>query len=489
VCETWFAAHVCEAATRQSYAFWLDRYVLPAFGHLRLDRVDPATVRDVLAKLRKSGASQDVQEAVRCVLGAIFTTAVADRIVPFHPCQGVKLPPDARRPLQILTPTEYDLVRSLIHDPVARLLVDTAVESGCRWGELAELRVKDLDPHAGILTVSRAVVELRPRFHPAGGRYLVKPYPKNGRSRRFRLRHALLADLTAHISAKHLGPGDLLFATAAYYGDHQPVGARPGQTPDLGWTAPGPRGYQYRHDTQAGYGPGGCRCQPCHDAIAAYRATRRAHGKDRPPVGRHTCDGHLSRNWFRTHRWQPALRAAGIERKTTFHDLRHAHASWLLEGGASLEVVRERLGHASIVSTARYLHTLPNADDTALTALDRIHPARRATRIIRALTRSETGTRKPAHPVYARALSGSNGTGPQITFSSSSSFICLRKCMSSSSAAGPMSPAARVSVRSVRRTQKRRVSRLTPSSVAMSAIVRCGLESTCAIASRWNSSE
>jgi site-specific recombinase XerD len=50
------------------------------------------------------------------------------------------------------------------------------------------------------------------------------------------------------------------------------------------------------------------------------------------------------------------------------HDLRHAHASWLLAGGADLQVVKERLGHASIVTTERYLHSLPTADQTALDA-------------------------------------------------------------------------------------------------------------------------
>ncbi|MDX6296081.1 MAG: hypothetical protein QOH50_5411 [Kribbellaceae bacterium] len=54
------------------------------------------------------------------------------------------------------------------------------------------------------------------------------------------------------------------------------------------------------------------------------------------------------------------------------HDLRHAHASWLLAGGADLQVVKERLGHLKISTTERYLHSLPNADETALDALDKI---------------------------------------------------------------------------------------------------------------------
>ena len=54
------------------------------------------------------------------------------------------------------------------------------------------------------------------------------------------------------------------------------------------------------------------------------------------------------------------------------HDLRHAHASWLLAGGADLQVVKERLGHASIATTEKYLHSLPDADETAPDALAKI---------------------------------------------------------------------------------------------------------------------
>ena len=59
-------------------------------------------------------------------------------------------------------------------------------------------------------------------------------------------------------------------------------------------------------------------------------------------------------------------------------DLRHAHASWLLAGGADIQVVKERLGHATIATTERYLHTFPEADETALTAPSAIRNRKRS---------------------------------------------------------------------------------------------------------------
>jgi integrase len=48
-----------------------------------------------------------------------------------------------------------------------RLLVETDIESGLRWGELTELRVKDLDFTTGIVTAARVAVELKAKTRPA----------------------------------------------------------------------------------------------------------------------------------------------------------------------------------------------------------------------------------------------------------------------------------------------------------------------------------
>ena len=66
------------------------------------------------------------------------------------------------------------------------------------------------------------------------------------------------------------------------------------------------------------------------------------------------------------------MKSADLKTRVRIHDLRHAHASWLLAGGADLQVVKQRLGHGSLRTTEKYLHTLPDADETALEALSKM---------------------------------------------------------------------------------------------------------------------
>ena len=181
-------------------------------------------------------------------------------------------------------------------------MVETAIETGMRWGELIALRPRHIDFLRRSVTVEETIVEVSKKHSPTGERYIVKPYPKDNEPRTFGVGQEWLDDVAKHMKQHGVGRDDLLFPTDA-------------GTP-------------------------------------------------------------ISRNTFRTRVWLPAVKASGVDFDVRMHDLRHAHASWLLAGGSDLKSVMERMGHAQIQTTQKYLHALPEADQKNLDALARMRHRR-----------------------------------------------------------------------------------------------------------------
>ncbi|MHC6231906.1 tyrosine-type recombinase/integrase [Arthrobacter sp. MMS24-T111] len=79
---------------------------------------------------------------------------------------------------------------------------------------------------------------------------------------------------------------------------------------------------------------------------------------------------------FWQHHWVPAVHAAqaqGLSKTPRIHDLRHTHASWLIQdGGISLFALSRRLGHASVRTTEQvYGHLMPQALQDGADATER----------------------------------------------------------------------------------------------------------------------
>src|SRR6266568_710098 len=380
VIEEWFPNHIIEASTRQNYHYLLHAYIIPEFGKMRMIDILPSHVREWVARLAEREVGAPTIRQCKVILNAVFTTAFNDQITVLHAGKGVATPAVAKKQKVIVTVSQFDAIYAQLDEALYRLLVETDIETGLRWGELAELRVKDLDTKTGDLTVKRVVVEVNGKFHPTGERFLIKDYPKDGEWRTLRLPHHLVDKLIAWIELKGLGKDDLLFPFEQPTEPRRMI--RPEQLPDpvtLGYTEPNAKGRTYRHGTATAYTAAKCRCQHCRNAMSAYRAKRRAEGKDAPrPLRLVKTDGHIPRDWFRRNIWNPAIERSGIDLHVTPHALRHAHASWLLAGGADIQVVKDRLGHGSIITTQNYLHTLPGADESALKAMDAIRGVRTA---------------------------------------------------------------------------------------------------------------
>jgi integrase len=288
VLEEWFPNHRIELSSRESYHYSLYALVLPEFGKMRMMDVMPSDVRQWITRMEAEKVPLYSIRKAKVVLDAIFKTALNEFVVGLHPGHGVECPATATKTKLIVTPEQFDAVYLAIEDEMCRLLVETDIESGLRWGELTELRPRDIDLATGKLTVSRAVVQLNPKIHPEGKRFYVKQHPKDRKHRTLKLPEHLVKKIEQYVAENGIGKDDLLFR---YTPPPRRVGLLPTDLPDpetLGWTEPNGTGRTYRHGTPSAYGKGQCRCQYCRNAVAAYRNYRERSGKTGPRAGRST---------------------------------------------------------------------------------------------------------------------------------------------------------------------------------------------------------
>ena len=293
----WLPSKHVETSTLAAYRSYLDKHFIPVFGRRPMGKILPSEVQRWVTTATTNGLSAASVSKYHTMLHSVFERALRDRVVTFNPCAHTELPKRVKKKTRTLTPDEYDAILPAL-PAQHRLMVETAIGTGLRWGELIALKPRHLDLFKRTLTVEETIVEVSIKNSPTGARMLTKPYPKDNEPRTMALPQPLVNELADWITARGLGSGDLLFAT-----------------------------------------------------------------RDGTP---------LSRNTFRTRIWRPAVAASGIDFAVRVHDLRHAHASWLLAGGSDLKSVMDRMGHAQITTTQKYLHTLPDADTKNLTALNLI---------------------------------------------------------------------------------------------------------------------
>jgi len=99
------------------------------------------------------------------MLHSIFKRAVRDRDITFNPCEDTELPKVIAKRTRTLTPEEYDRILAALPDQ-HRLMVEVAIGTGLRWGELIALRPRHLDLATGRLVVMETIVEVSKKNSP-----------------------------------------------------------------------------------------------------------------------------------------------------------------------------------------------------------------------------------------------------------------------------------------------------------------------------------
>ena len=365
--------HAVEPNSKMTYAQLLRSHVYPFIGTRRVAEMGRETIHRLLTVvLPEEGASQSTVVNVRTCLSAMMQMAWDHGYRDDNPVKGIRLKHPPSGSIVVATVPQFQRVYAALPHQPARVFARLGVSTGARHCELISFIPEDFDFGGCMLTVSKSTVEVTADFHPEGYRFLTRQYTKNGEHRRMKIDAEVAEnDPGAHCREQHRsGPTHFpvrLFAARTVAARRERISDE--EMEALGYTDPLPNGKQYKHGTLGGYVTAKCRCPGCMQWSADYGRSRKRQktgraerewsaGLRRDPteyMGKHT--------WYRI--WNSAIEEAHLPFRYTPYQVRHTHASWLIDQGVDLERVRHRLGHGDLTTTTRYVKILDEEDSAA----------------------------------------------------------------------------------------------------------------------------
>ncbi|HEY8853914.1 MAG TPA: site-specific integrase [Candidatus Dormibacteraeota bacterium] len=177
--------------TYSGYAVNVRRHIIPALGDVRLDRLSPEQVQNLLNRKLKDGLSSKTVAYIRQVLRTSLDQAMRWNLVSRNVVTLVPAPRKERKVIHPLEPHQVGKFLSAVAGRRLEALYVTTLALGLREGEVLGLQWEDIDLRAGTLRVQRQLQ----RF---GGR-LQLVEPKTDRARRvLDLPQYLVKALTEH---------------------------------------------------------------------------------------------------------------------------------------------------------------------------------------------------------------------------------------------------------------------------------------------------
>lgn len=201
--QSWMPNRDLTPTTRSLYARLLDTRILPGLGDQMLRAINPAQVRSWWINLGKETPTSNAHAYQ--LLKTIYNTALEEKLVKENPCQlkSAGKPPKARD-VQLLTPSELETISKSVPERY-RAAVFVAAWCGLRFGELIELRRKDVRTRNGfiVLTVRRSATRV-------GKKLVVGPTKTQAGSRDVHVPPHVAELLSDHLKS-HTGRGPEAF--------------------------------------------------------------------------------------------------------------------------------------------------------------------------------------------------------------------------------------------------------------------------------------
>ncbi len=182
-------------------------HIIPTIGHLFLADLSRLQAQQWASRLSATQSPGSVRKIVN-VLSAGLQLAVDDGRLPSNPASRLKLPKQIKNRKKFLTHEQIAALADAVEAKSAGegfgLLVLVLAYTGLRWGELAGLRVRDLDFVRGRLEVHSTMIEVNG--------YLQESTTKDYEERSIPVPAFILEQLAIHVDGK--GESDHVFVSS-----------------------------------------------------------------------------------------------------------------------------------------------------------------------------------------------------------------------------------------------------------------------------------
>ena len=313
--QRWLAQrHGLSGNTRELYQSILRTHLIPAFGVVVLTELKPQQIQDFVDILYSKSLSDTTIKRIFSLLHAILQAAVRADHLPRNAAAQIEKPTVRRRRFEVWS---LDQIRKFLGYLQAEgdrytIAFSLAVLTGMRQGEILGLRWQDVDYGQGVIRMQQTLTHRGTAFQTGG---------KTAQS----VRVIALSQETLRLLEAHQA-----FLMAEWEAKQQ-LHEIDGEQEKLAEVVLSP--------------PALVICTPEGGPLSPRLLHRL---------------------------WQRMLKAWQLPR-ITFHDLRHTHASILLQQGVHPKIVSERLGHASVHMTLNtYSHLLPHLQHDMIEPLDQL---------------------------------------------------------------------------------------------------------------------
>jgi integrase len=148
------AALALKRSTVQYYDHQLKRHILPAFGSYSISELNRGEIETVLSILRQKGHASGTLRGVRATFSTVLQTAVERGYVERNIAHGIRIRSTGIRiQRRFYSPAQVQQLLPELQEP-CRTVVQVAVLTGLRIGEILALRWKRIDLLRGTLEVA-----------------------------------------------------------------------------------------------------------------------------------------------------------------------------------------------------------------------------------------------------------------------------------------------------------------------------------------------